>query len=236
MLSVLGWLFTMFVGLTFARYDNGNFPVTFAVGASLVMGVGTLMLVLMPERSRLWSSILIATSVVYWTELFAALGDEGLVWGLLGPVYTLVGGMLGLISKPVQDAPVVGESRPNQRYTKNARPVLLTRASTYSILLTRRSTLEHPTRTGTPPRTLTPQTVGSDLSRVDIAEIATVAFYYDHGLTKPFAPNSETSCATVCSRAHRPTTAAASPKARSCSIARSTIRASSRFSASSNSA
>ncbi len=35
-----------------------------------------------------------------------------------------------------------------------------------------------------------PQSVGTDPSRVDIAEIATVAFYFDHGLVRPFTVSS----------------------------------------------
>lgn len=106
-LCVLGWLFTMFVAFTFVRYRNDALLSVFAVGASLLMMVGTLLFSLRPERSRLWCSILVATSLVYWVELFAELGDAGLVWSLAGPFYTLVGGVLGFISNPGTKSNVV---------------------------------------------------------------------------------------------------------------------------------
>ncbi len=34
-----------------------------------------------------------------------------------------------------------------------------------------------------------PQTIGTDASRVDIGEVANVAFYFEHGLVKPFSPS-----------------------------------------------
>ena len=37
-------------------------------------------------------------SLVYWVELFAEFGEAGLAWGLAGPFYTLIGGVLGSIS------------------------------------------------------------------------------------------------------------------------------------------
>jgi len=90
----------MFVALTFVQYRNDPFLSVFSVGASLLMMIGTLLLSLRPQRSRLWGSILVATSLAYWVELFAEFGDAGLVWGLAGPFYTFVGGVLGLISNP----------------------------------------------------------------------------------------------------------------------------------------
>ena len=99
-LCVLGWLFTMFVALSFVQYRNDPFLSVFALGASLIMMIGTLLLTLRPQSRVLWGSILIATSLVYWVELFAEFGDAGLAWGLAGPFYTLVGGTLILISNP----------------------------------------------------------------------------------------------------------------------------------------
>ena len=97
-LCALGWLFTMFVAVTFVQYRNDPLLSVFAVGASLVMMVGTLLLSVRPRRSRLWSAILVATSLVYWAELFVEFGDAGLAWGLVGPFYTLVGGVLVFVS------------------------------------------------------------------------------------------------------------------------------------------
>ena len=48
----------------------------------------------------MWSSILAVTSLVYWVELFAEFGEAGLAWGLAGPFYTLIGGVLGSMSNP----------------------------------------------------------------------------------------------------------------------------------------
>ncbi len=98
-LFALGWLFTTFVGISFIRYRSDSLG-AFAIGASLAMIIGILMFSLRPDRSRVWSFFLIATSVVYWAGLFSVFGDQGLVWGLAGPFYVLVGGALGLISNP----------------------------------------------------------------------------------------------------------------------------------------
>ena len=90
----------MFVAFTFVQYRNDPFLSVVAVGASLLMMIGTLLLSLRPQRSRLWSSILVATSLVYWVELFAEFGDAGLAWGLAGPFYTIVGGILVFLLNP----------------------------------------------------------------------------------------------------------------------------------------
>jgi len=99
-LCILGWLFTMFVAVTFVQYRNDPLLSVFAVGASLLMMIGTLLLSLRPQSTRLWSSILAVTSLVYWVELFAEFGEAGLAWGLAGPFYTLIGGVPGSMSNP----------------------------------------------------------------------------------------------------------------------------------------
>ena len=92
----------MFVGFSFTHY--GNYLGIAALATGLVTMVDVVMLQVMPQRHTLWGSVLIVTSLAYWASLFVWYGRYwGLIWGLSGPVYTLFGGVLGFISRPIRE-------------------------------------------------------------------------------------------------------------------------------------
>ena len=105
-LCTLGGLFTLFAGFSFIHYGSyyGSYLGIAALTTGLVTMTGVVMLQVMPQKRELLSAILIGISLSYWAALFVWYGrDWGLIWGLSGPVYTLVGGVLGFLSKPSLD-------------------------------------------------------------------------------------------------------------------------------------
>ncbi len=116
-LCTLGALFTIFTGFSFTRYSTyyGDYLGTTALVSGLVTMIVLVMLQTIPQRRTLWGSILVAVSVSYWAALFAWFGPDfkgliyGLIYGLSGPVYTLVGGILALLAKPAVPREAVKE-------------------------------------------------------------------------------------------------------------------------------
>ena len=106
-------MFTTFAGLSFTRYGSyyGDYLGLAAIASALVTMISLVMFQVRPKKHELWSALVIAASVSYWASLLMGLGSYwGLIWGLSGPVYTLVGGVLGFVSRPVAQASTSDET------------------------------------------------------------------------------------------------------------------------------